>query len=628
MNRYRTYGRLDDQTMAVGDALFHRLDMRTDPAVLPPGTVQRSENFRFGADGARPRAGIASRLLESLPGTILHAGVYRPDGSNDRLAFVMSDRLVLFNPADQIMTTYLFPSGEDCDAGDPVDFVQGGVSTGTARTAWILRGLGKNPLKFDPASSGSEVTVDSSFRRGLFGVFYQDRMAVAGGPGGGTESQQVDVSDFLDFTTWSTLQQFKVLYGGDDFLVGFLPYQKDLMIVASRKRFFVAYFAPQFDSSGYTGNLSALNSFLRDLTREAGLLARRAFLEAGGLVWALSDHGIFAFQPRLDLELTVLGDPVSAPIQPIMDRLTANEMDGADAKLWQERIYWALPVSDVPVRILDINISGGTATVDTVTAHGCSAGDTIEIKGAATAALNGQFTVVSAPTDKQLTFATSAPAGSLVGTLATLQRLVIRNNAIAVFNLSRPYADPLTGQRYPGAWESVDWLPEGIYADWLLVADDGARRRLWIVDRDKGPFVYEEGTVDEVGNLLGGLRMGATMGSSIGSVTRSSVPIRGRLTSRALRWGAWPKHVKAGETRLTVENVDAGTVIYRVRTPDRPLWESSRPFSANGQSDTSARKRCGMRGLEGEIDIITTAGRPAIRSVAFELAESGRVAEE
>lgn len=627
MNRDRQYGRLDDEPLAVGDALFQRLDMRSDPVALPPGTVRRSENFRFGNEGARPRKGIASRLLETLSGAIRHAAVYRPDGDNDRLAFVMNASLVLFDPVDQSLTTYNFPGGETVAATDPVDFIQGGISTGTTRTAYILRGLGKTTLKFDPAGS-PEVTVDATFNRGFFGIFVQDRMAIAGGPNSAPESQRVDVSDFLDFATWGTLDQFKVLYGGDDYLTGLMPYQKDLVIVASRKRFFLAYFAPQYGTSGYSGGLSGLNSYLRDLTREAGLLARRALLEAGGLVWGLSDHGIFAFQPRLDLELTVLGDPVSSPIQPIMDRVNANGQAGADGQLFQERLYWALPVNDELVSVVDILVSGGSAEMETSGAHGCAVGDSIEVRGAATSELNAEVVVVSVPDATHLTFTTAAADGALTGTYCTMQRLSERNNALAVLNLSRPYQDPITGQNYPGAWESIDWLPSDVRADWLLVADDGNRRRLWVVDRDRGPFVYEEGEVDEVGGLVGGLRTGASLPAQLSGVTRATSPIRARLTSRTLRWGPAPKHVKAGEARLTVTGSGAGTVTYHVRTPDRRPWQSSRSFMAGDYADTNARQRCGMRGLEGEVDIITTAGRPAVRALGFELVNAGRVAEE
>lgn len=634
MNRHRQYGPLDDQDEPIGDAAFQRLDMQGDPAALAPGTVTLSENFRFnqllpdGRRGALPRAGLRRRLAPGTdPGTILAVGIYRPEGSHDQFALVTTSKLVIFDPADQTLTDYNYLGGQTVAAADTPDFIQGGLDTGTTPTAWILRGLSKAALQFD----GAVVAVDAAFRRGLFGMFDENnRMVVASGDEvtPATTSQEVSVSDYLDFTEWSLLNQFKILTGGDDHLMAFLPYQKNYALIAARKRFFIAHFEPQFGTNGAQYGLSETGSFLRTLTRQGGLVARRAFLEAGGLVWALSDGGIFAFEPRLDLELTVLGAPLSTPIQPIMDRLNANSSVGACAAHLGDHLFWALPISDAPLGIVDIVVVGGTATLEVSTAHGAVAGDLIQNCNTATPELNGQFTVTGAPDATHLTFSTSAADGSLVGTRATVQHLATRNNVVAVFNLSRPYQDPLTGRSYPGAWESIDWLPPGVYADYLIVADDGPRRRLWMIDKTYGPFSYEDGDVDETGAFLGGLRTGATLPAQLGGINRTSVAIAGRLTSRTLRWGPNPRQVRAGETRLSVAPGDAGTVTYRVRTPDRPVWESTRTFDGDGAADTNARKRCGFRGLEAEVDIITTAGRPAVRAVGFALAPDGRVAEE
>lgn len=616
MNRYANYGRNDDAPEAVGDGAFTRLDMQSDPATLPETTVQACENFRFETQGARVRGGISRQLAAGdAVDDILWVGVYRPHASNDRLALVCADKIEFFNPADQSTSAKNFPGGETIAAGAPVDFIQAGIATGTTPAAYILRGLGKDALQYD----GSSVNVDAAFKRGLFGLFYQDRIAVASGSTTATESQQVDVSDFLDFTTWTLLNQFKILYGGDDFLVGFMPYQKDYVIVGTRKRFFICYFAPQFNTGGYDGGLSSLNSFFRELTRGGGLVGRRAWLESDGLIWFVSDNGIYAFQPRLDLELTELGEPISAPIQPIMNRLSANYATGADCKRYGYRLYFALPINDEAISISDISVENGTpnvATVTTASDHNLRVGDTVQVTQAVNAGLNGLKTVLAASTSTTFTFSTVAANGAAVGNRARMQKIATRNNRIAVFNLKTK------------AWESVDTLPTGMFADFLVIADYGSQRRLWLVDRENGPALYEEGDSDEINTVVGGLDLPFYFPAYFNTSNYNSVPIPGYLKSRAYRFGPSPRQVRATEGRFAVNAGDAGTVTTTVRTPDRGEWTTTREFDGTGEADTAARKRCGRRGLEVELEVNVTTGRPTVRSILVDIAPAGRVAEE
>jgi hypothetical protein len=107
----------------------------------------------------------------------------------------------------------------------------------------------------------------------------------------------------------------------------------------------------------------------------------------------------------------------------------------------------------------------------------------------------------------------------------------------------------------------------------------------------------------------------------------ASAPIAARLISRTFRWGAFPREVRACEVRLTTTAGYSGTITYTVQTPDRGTWTTTRTFD-DSVADTSARKRCGKRGLEAEIEINSATGRPAVRSWAAEVTAAGRVAEE
>lgn len=632
MNRYRTYGRLDDVPEISGDAQFKRLDMQSDPATLPPGVVQRSENFRFDAQGARVRAGVARQFAPGTDvGQILLAEVYLPDRANDRFALVTGRQLAIFDPANQTVQSFPFPSGETIEDGEAVDFVQGGLGSGTTPTAWILRGFDKDALKFD----GSAVKVDSAFKKGEFGLFYQDRFAVA------STTQALSVSDFLDFGTWSELNQFQILKGGDDFLMAFVAYKEDFVIIACRKKFFLAFFDPSTSTGGYSGGLKTDSSFLRELTREAGLVGRRAIKEAAGLIWIISDPGIFAFQPQLDQKLTVLGLPISADIQPIMDRLSAKYASGAAIERLGYRLYFAMPISGEKVKVSDITVAttttlgltlpftlpallsnGGLATVETETPHDLSPGDSVALAGVLDANLNGEFIVLSVTDSTHFTVGTNAQQGATVGELATMQHVATRNNTIAVLNLNN------RDQMHPqGSWESIDILPSSFHADFLKIADYGSSRRLWVVDRELGPALYEQGDADEIGTIEGGVTLPFTLPVTLSAANFATVQIPGRLTGRENSFGQFAREVRAGRARLTLSDGDAGTLTLRVETPDAIVWEKTRDFSYEGNSDRYARKRCGKRGLNARVEITTTAGRPTVRSLEIESTAVGRVEE-
>ena len=86
--------------------------------------------------------------------------------------------------------------------------------------------------------------------------------------------------------------------------------------------------------------------------------------------------------------------------------------------------------------------------------------------------------------------------------------------------------------------------------------------------------------------------------------------------------------MRAGETRLTAGPDDAGTVTLTVQTPDSDDWTSTRSFDGTGRADIAVRQRSGARGLEAELDVITTSGRPTVRALEIEMTASGRVKEE
>ena len=639
MNQYAAYGPLDSQPAPVGDREFRRLDMRTDPVALAPGTVQRSESMRFEESGARVRAGTARQLTAGdTVEEIFCAGVYRPDNDNDRIALVNGSRLTLFDPLTQTTERYNFPAGETVTADDDVEIIQGGVSSGTTPDLYIGRGFDKDVLKFD----GTSVAVDTDFKRFSAGIFTQDRMGVISSP------WEINASDLLDFTTWSALAQFQILKGGDDKLVHLRAYQKDFVLIGSRKRWFIAHYDPKVSGSagvGYAGNV-ADSSFQRPLTDEAGIIGKRAAHESNGKIWTVTDRAIHAFVPRLDLELTVLGAPISAPIQPIMDRLSAQYAGRASIQHSGHRQYFALPINGEKLSVVDTNISAQATTLEvpftlpavigggyivtfaTESPHNLAQGDLVQLTGCVDTNLNVVRPVLSTPDATTFLIDVEASNGLGAGGRAFVQQIATRPNALAVWNFALPKQAP-EADAPVGAWESIDFLPAGMFADFLVIADaPGGQRRLWLVDADLGPCLYEEGEADEITDQLGGLSLPFTLPAELSEANFGSVPIAGRLVSRTYQWGAVAREVKAGSARITANEADAGTLTLTVRTPGRPAWVGTKTFDGLTQTDVPVRQRCGRRGIEAELDFASTSGRPAVRHLLVEVANTGRDKED
>ena len=64
MNRYRSYGELDDQPKTVGDGSFIGVDEYNAPENIRPGNVQKAVNHDFTSQDANTRGGFV--LLHGL----------------------------------------------------------------------------------------------------------------------------------------------------------------------------------------------------------------------------------------------------------------------------------------------------------------------------------------------------------------------------------------------------------------------------------------------------------------------------------------------------------------------------------------------------------------------------------
>lgn len=146
---------------------------------------------------------------------------------------------------------------------------------------------------------------------------------------------EICASDILDPNTFDSVQsQFRVTAGIADYLVGLHPFYDDNMIVFNRNSVHLI--------SGTQGTLA--DTTLRELTREIGCLARRSIASKGNAIFFLSDDGVYGLEFLDEYNLRGVEEPLSKPIQPIIDRINKRLASNSVAIYFDNRYYLAVPL--------------------------------------------------------------------------------------------------------------------------------------------------------------------------------------------------------------------------------------------------------------------------------------------
>lgn len=617
-------------TTTEGDAVFRGVDLRTHPAELAAGVLAGATNLRLTNGQAKPRGGLRFVQPPEPPpfgglrgkAPFYHAGLYRPVSGAERIVLLAASEAVLFDPMTGKVETdpfWRYPAGQNLVAGQPVDWVQAASDTLTLESAFVFRGAGNKTLRFnydeaftamDEYDTGSVTgTQSGKMVSGDFGLYYQDRLAVATGP------QQVSVSDFLDFEAWSALTQFGINIGGGDYLIGAMAYDADKVLIVLRKSLYLAYFSPTAGLAGYTGSLDAEKSWVRKLPVDFGGVSRRCMLMLDGFVIILSDAGLMKLSITLDMNLTVSSERLSDPISTIFDRLSANYADAACAVALRERVYFAVPIQGDGVRVASVQVIPGAgsnvAGLVCVEDPGVNPGDEVVLSGltGGLAPLNGLQTIYTGA-DTLLTIKTGIPVTATAQQAGVwLEPIQRRPNRILVFNTVNK------------AWESVDELPGDLRADWLLTAQSGGRRELWVVDKFYGPARYESGTQDMDGTYpsTGWPVLPQTLPFTLTSPHYNGEGVQATLRTRTYTKGDVTKalRLRQGRARFRLAAGDAAVVRVVARTPADETISTSLDVAA-GEADDTVRIPVGCRVVESYAEVDFTAGAPALEMVTME----------
>jgi hypothetical protein len=181
-----------------------------------------------------------------------------------------------------------------------------------------------------------------------FGLYFQNRLILKYG------DYQMLVSDILSEQCDTTLNNFVINTGGNDSIVGVLPWVQDQFLVFMTNSIYVVYVeTDNFDINSPPGAQSSTTV----VTTEIGCLARRSIVAAGQFVFFLSANGVHMLTPQLDLQLIGNTLPLSEPIADFFDSVNYNAVQNSVATYYNNRFYIAMPTGAATrnVRILVYN---------------------------------------------------------------------------------------------------------------------------------------------------------------------------------------------------------------------------------------------------------------------------------
>ena len=331
-----------------GDIGFVGLNSRDNPSALPQGIVSQSQNFRLDRGVATVRKGLQRKTIGALIGqTVYGVGTYINSTGQEIIVVVVTDGLYSYNPqAETLSAKVSFPAGETITTQDGCDVVM------AVDHIYISRGWSKRPLKWDLATSVTVIPASGAGHEfpnctGL--LYYANRLIALGKFHSETNPLRnfdtISVSNFLDFNDWDSLDAFTINNGGNDQVVGVAPWTLNEFLIFMRNSIFYV----NVGSNRYvTGEALSNDSYVKTLATDIGCSARKSIVQAGGGVFFLSDNGIYFLQPQPasaeSMKLLTMADPISAPIDDVIQRINRNYAHRAVATYWNNRYYLAVPL--------------------------------------------------------------------------------------------------------------------------------------------------------------------------------------------------------------------------------------------------------------------------------------------
>jgi hypothetical protein len=183
-----------------------------------------------------------------------------------------------------------------------------------------------------------------------WGVYHQRRLIVpyfyttTGSSGSETITSrnvkdEILLSDVFDSNTYDRIQnQLKVTAGIADYLQYVHPFTEDNAVIFNRNSIHLML--------GLSGSIADIS--LKEITREAGLVAQKSVVTIGDRIFFLSDNGVYSTSFQDLYNLRGAGLPLSDPINPLIKRINPDYAHNAVAVYHDNRYWIAVPLDNSP----------------------------------------------------------------------------------------------------------------------------------------------------------------------------------------------------------------------------------------------------------------------------------------
>ncbi len=445
--------------------------------------------------------------------------------TTDTFSYVMQ-AVASHGPVGLVSCSYsaseLITTTEGCDVCSAMDKV------------FISRGFDKRPLMWDLSATITALPTSGTgveFPNCSTLMYYGNRLVCIGKyhlePNTLRNYDSISVSNYLDYTDWDVADVFTVNNGSNDQLVGVSPWTLNEFLVFMRNSIY--YVSVGMDRY-VTGAPLSTDSYIRTLATDIGCSARKSVVQAGGGVFFLSDNGVYFLQPQPassdSMKLLTMSEPISAPIDDVIQRINRNYSSNAVATYWNNRYYLAIPLdgSTVNNTVLVYNfILKQWESVDTY--------PTLVQTGSALEAYSAGI-ISSAPIVDEnhyiLVYRYATPYHGLARgdyvncTFGLSDGYIVPSGTYKVSeDITKPFSDSYFTVEIPRTAFPVDpytgsaWLFGSMFTctfskaesislkDFIVVKKDN-QRRMFLIDNYQGIFLTEQLDYDEFGNSTGG----------------------------------------------------------------------------------------------------------------------------
>lgn len=341
-----------------GDLGFVGLNSRDNPAILPEGYLSKSVNFRLERGVARTRKGLKKYSQTSIYGpgkSVVGTGMMLDQLGQEIIILLVNDesetpnvtKLHQFNTATGSFSGAGITLPVVISSSEGVEIVQ------AIDNVFISRGHGNRPLKWDmTATPPAELPSNKEFPDCAGILYYQNRLIAKGKHLNITDINRrrdsICVSHYLQYDKWPALDCFTINQGGNDEVVALVPWTMNEFLVLCRNS---AFYLNVGTNRYALGSALSNDARLESLSVDVGCAAKGSAIQVGGAVMFLSDNGVYVLQPTQSgqpdgVKLLTLSDPLSAPIDDVIQSINKDKMQNAVAAYWENRYYLAVPIGN------------------------------------------------------------------------------------------------------------------------------------------------------------------------------------------------------------------------------------------------------------------------------------------